>query len=227
MTFLVEEDRAPDSPLAAMIYHVLCGGSGSFMSQANTHWEIVISRHQGETTVSMRGPETQASLAGFPDDLDAIGIVFNLGTFMPHLTPGALLNQRDAVLPMASGRRFWLNGAAWEVPTYENADVFVERLAREGLLAHDPVVTDALRGIPQAYSARALQYRFVRTTGLTLKMIRQIERANRAAGLLQSGLSILDTVQQTDYFDQAHLTHSMRRFIGQTPSQMLRLRDAG
>jgi hypothetical protein len=226
MTFLLEEDRSPDSPLTSTIYRVISATSGSFISKANTHWEMVVTRYQGETVVVMRGPETQASQADFPAEFDATGIVFAMGAYMPLLRPGGALDRRDIVLPMASGRRFWLHGSAWEVPTYDNADVFVARLIRQGLLVRDDVVSDALRGIPQAYSPRALQYRFSRVTGLTLKLIRQIERANRAAALLEGGLSILDTVQETDYFDQAHLTNSLKRFLGTTPMQMLRLRDA-
>jgi AraC-like DNA-binding protein len=34
-------------------------------------------------------------------------------------------------------------------------------------------------------------------------------------------MSILDTVYQAGYFDQAHLTRSLRRFIGQTPAQLM------
>ncbi len=36
------------------------------------------------------------------------------------------------------------------------------------------------------------------------------------------GVSILDTVHQAGYFDQAHLTRSLRRLIGETP---MRLRE--
>jgi hypothetical protein len=36
-------------------------------------------------------------------------------------------------------------------------------------------------------------------------------------------MSILDTVGETGYFDQAHLTNSLKRFMGQTPVQIARL----
>jgi methylphosphotriester-DNA--protein-cysteine methyltransferase len=38
---------------------------------------------------------------------------------------------------------------------------------------------------------------------------------------LQQGVSILDTIQQAGYYDQPHLTRSLKRFIGQTPAQLL------
>ncbi len=39
--------------------------------------------------------------------------------------------------------------------------------------------------------------------------------------LLQQGVSIVDTVDQAGYADQPHLTRSLKRFIGQTPAQLL------
>jgi AraC-like DNA-binding protein len=49
----------------------------------------------------------------------------------------------------------------------------------------------------------------------------QIERARRAAILLQEGISILDTAYELGYFDHAHLTKSLKHFIGQTPTQLI------
>jgi methylphosphotriester-DNA--protein-cysteine methyltransferase len=37
---------------------------------------------------------------------------------------------------------------------------------------------------------------------------------------LQQGASIPDTIIQAGYFDQPHLTHALKRFIGQTPVQI-------
>jgi len=70
-----------------------------------------------------------------------------------------------------------------------------------------------------------VQRRFVQVTGLTYKTIQQIERAKQAIGLLQSGVPISETTYQTGYFDQAHLTNSLRRFYGQTPAQIVQSVD--
>jgi len=76
-----------------------------------------------------------------------------------------------------------------------------------------------------ALSARSLQYRFLRATGLTHKSVQQIERAQRARALLEHGTPILDAVTETGYFDQAHLTNALKRFVGQTPAQIARDRQ--
>jgi methylphosphotriester-DNA--protein-cysteine methyltransferase len=42
---------------------------------------------------------------------------------------------------------------------------------------------------------------------------------------LQQGKSILDTVHEAGYFDQAHMTKALKYFMGQTPTQILRIGD--
>jgi AraC-like DNA-binding protein len=52
--------------------------------------------------------------------------------------------------------------------------------------------------------------------------IRQITRARRAAYLLRGGAGILRVAHDLGYFDQAHLSRSLKYFIGQTPAQIFR-----
>ena len=181
---------------------------------------MVVTTVGGKTRITARGPETGASQADFPADAEYFGIVFTLGTFMPHLPLKALLDRQDATLPEASSGSFWLQGSAWELPTFENADVFVERLVRRGILVRDPVVEAAIRGHTPGVSIRSLQYRFLQATGLTDKRLQQIERARSAVSLLEQGRPISDTALELGYFDQAHLTNSLKRFIGETPAQI-------
>ncbi|MCI0710525.1 MAG: helix-turn-helix domain-containing protein [Chloroflexi bacterium] len=216
------EERPSDSPLIEKIWRTQSEQAGDFTSLAESRSEIVVARYMGQITVTVRGPETKATTASAPADAEFFGIVFKLGTFMPSLLPRNLMDRRDAHLLAACNHSFWLDSSTWEIPNFDNADTFVERLVREGLLVHDSVVGAVLQGQPQPFSPRSLQYRFVRATGLPHKVIQQIERAKCAATLLENGISILDTVHETGYFDQAHLSNSLKRFIGQTPTQIVR-----
>src|SRR5262249_43436852 len=119
-------------------------------------------------------------------------------------------------------KSFWFKDASWELPTFDNADTFVERLVREGLLVREPVVEAAVQGQLPDLSLRSVQRRFLRATGLTYGTMFQIERARQAAALLESGVPILDTVDHAGYFDQPHLTRSLKRYWGQTPAEILR-----
>jgi hypothetical protein len=138
------------------------------------------------------------------------------------LTTSQLLNGRDLHLPTNRDGRFWLEGEAWEIPGYENAEVFVTRLAKRGLITFEPVVEAAIEGAPQFVSRRSVQRHFLRATGITYAQFRKIERARHAVELLRNGMAILDVVHNAGYFDQPHLTRSLTHLIGQTPTTILR-----
>jgi len=223
MTFLFE-DRPSDSSFVETIWRAQSERAGSFISLAASHWEMVVTRYRGKTSFTVRGPETKATPLHYQwTGAEWLGIRFKLGTFLPYLPPSKLLDRRDVNLPQATSQSFWLQGSVWELPTFENADTFVERLVRGGLLVRDPVVQAVLEGQPQELSVRAVQYRFLEATGLTHRTVQQIERARHALTLLQQGASIADTVYQAGYFDQPHLTRALKRFAGQTPAQIARL----
>jgi helix-turn-helix protein len=224
--FFTLEERPSDSSFVEAVWRNQSERSESFISTAGTHWEMVWMRYKGQRTLTVRGPETTATPADLPAEAEWLGITFKLGAFMPDFLPGSLLNRQDVNLPEGTGKSFWLCGATWEFPTYENADTFVDRLVRAELLVRDPLVEDVLQAVdsslpvPLDLSPRALQYRFQRATGLTRKAVQQIQRAWRATALLEQGRPILDTAYQLGYFDQAHLTNSLRRYMGQTPAQI-------
>jgi hypothetical protein len=192
---------------------------------AASHWEMVVTRHRGKAFLTVRGPETKATPADCPAEGEWVSIRFKLGTFMPLLPARNLRDRRDVNLPGATNRSFWLNGSAWEYPDFENAEIFVKRLVRDGLIAVDPSVESILQGQPPQQSLRSAQRHFLRATGITYSTIRQIERARHATNLLKQGVSILDAVHQAGYFDQAHLTRSLKQMIGQTPAQIIRAEE--
>jgi hypothetical protein len=216
------EVRPSDSSFVQAIWRTQSEGTGSFISPAAIHWDMLLMRYRGKTTFTVQGPETKATRASVPAEAEWLGITFQLGAFMPDLLPIRLLDRHDANLPEATGRSFWLYGSTWEFPTYDNADTFVNRLVRAGLLVRDPLVDEVMQGYPLDLSPRALQYRYRRATGLTHKTVQQIQRARQAATLLEQGSSIRDTVNQLGYSDQSHLTNSLKRYIGQTPAQISR-----
>ena len=215
------DERTSESPLVEKIWRYESGGTGvSFISMAETHCGIVVTKCKGKTTLTVRGPETKATPAHCPADAEFLGIMFKFGAFMPNLPAGMVMDRRDVNLPEATSKSFWLNGSAWEYPNHENADAFVNWLVRDGLLVYHPVAEAVLKGQPAETSLRTVQRRFLQTTGLTCAATRQIVRARYAVTLLMRGLSILDTVHEAGYFDQPHLTRSLKHFIGLTPAQI-------
>ena len=195
--------------------------AGSFLSVAASHFEMCVTKLRGKMFLTLRGPELIATTADCPDEGEWIGIRFKLGTFMPRHPPESLSNRKDVNLPGASSRSFWLNGSAWEYPDFENAETFVRRLTRTGIVARSPIVDDVLREEPAPRVVRSAQRHFLRSTGMTYATYRQVERSRYAANLLRQGASILDTVHQAGYFDQAHLTRSLKQLIGETPAKIM------
>jgi AraC-like DNA-binding protein len=225
LTFFIE-DRSAESEFVETIWRARSERPGSFMSIAATRWEMVVTSYRGKTIFTVRGPETKATPLRYEQTgTEWLGIRFKLGTFLPHFPPGKLLNRRDVTLPEATSRSFWFDGSAWEFPTFDNADTFVDRLVRQSLLVRDPVVQSALASQPQSMSRRSIQYRFLKATGLTHATIQQITRAVHAKELLERGVPIIDTVYEAGYFDQSHLTNALKRFLGQTPGQIARVQQ--
>ena|SRR5258708_174009 len=215
------EEREIDSPFIDSVWRTKSAPHQSFISIAAAYWQIVVWTQNGRTHFTVRGPETKATAVPIPENTEFVGVRFRLGAFMPDL-PVLSLVDRDLSLPRSVGNAFRLNGSTFECPDFDNVDAFVNRLAREGLLARDPVVSAAVRGRETDLCRRSIERRVRRATGLTLVAIGQIERAKKAAELLDRGATILDAGMRVGYADQAHLTRSLKRFMGQTPGQIVK-----
>jgi hypothetical protein len=213
------ETRSSGSPLLEATWSTSSASEGSFISVAVSHWEIVVTRQEERAWLTIRGPETRATPAPVPVDAEFLGLQFSHGTFMRGLSPQALVDRSLDVPATASGQ-VWLEGSLWELPTAANADVFVDRLVRAGLLVHDPVAYAAVHGDVAGLSRRTVERRVRRATGLSVGTIRQIRRAEQAVDLLSRGVPALDVVRRVGYADQPHMTRSLKRFVGQTPSQI-------
>lgn len=221
-TFILFEDRPSDSPFVEKIWRCHSERGGTFLSVAASHFEMAVTRQRGKVFLTLRGPETKATSIDCPAEGEWLGIRFKLGTFMPRFLPGSLRDQNDVTLPGATSRSFWLNASAWQYPDFDNAETFIKRLVKAGFLSRDPAVDAALQGQCGALSVRSTQRHFLRATGITYATFRQIERARYATNLLRAGVSILDAVHLAGYFDQAHLSRSLRYLIGQTPTKIIR-----
>lgn len=211
--------RLSDSPLVETVWRSHSRQPGPFLSIASSRWEMIVAQHDGRSYFTVRGPETYPVITDCPPDGEWLGIQFKHGVFIPKLPVSALVNG-GVDLPEASNRSFWMHGSTWEFPTFENAETYIAHFVEEDLLVVDSIVAATLQAQATELSARSIQRRFLRATGLTHGAVSQIERAHHAVALLRQGVSILDTVDLAGYADQPHLTRSLKRLIGQTPAQL-------
>jgi hypothetical protein len=217
-------DRQSDSLFVERIWCSRSRDGGSFLSMAEGTIELVFTILPGFSAVTLRGPVSRGALVECPPNGAWLAIRFRLGTYLPGIPTAMLMDRRDLQLPILSGGRFWLADRAWEIPRFDNAEQLVARLAQAGVVARSHATGAAAEGDVDWMSRRSVQRHFRRVTGMTFSAWQQIERARHAAALLTGGSSILDAAFGAGYFDQAHLTRSVRQLIGITPARLARER---
>lgn len=214
--------RPSETPLIDCVWRGRSTGGGTLTSVASSHWHLVVSEADGEVEVSVHGPESRPVTSPLPPEESAwVGIRFRLGVMLQDI-PIPRLVDGGIVLPEASHGSFWWKGGAWARPTYENAEGLVARLAREDLIGLEPLVGEALKGGAGAVSLRTLQRRFHLATGQPRRAVRQIEQARHAAVQLREGATPAEVAHGLGYYDQPHLTRSVRRYLGRTPADLAR-----
>jgi hypothetical protein len=146
-------------------------------------------------------------------------VAFKPEVYLPRL-PGHKTFQLGVVRPVERERSFWIDSDRLEVPGFDNVEQLIAAMARKGLIERDPVVARALQGASPRLDQRSIQRHFAAVTGLSFKGFQQIARAREAAGLLRAGRSPSEVAAALAFTDQSHMTHSLKRFLGQTPAQL-------
>ena len=148
------------------------------------------------------------------------GDPFQAGHVHPRVTPEELRDHHDVTLPDASRSIVLAGRICVGVSEFDTAENVCREARAEG---HHHARPNGRRRHGQEQppqSFRSAQRHFLRATGLTYRDVRQIERARYATNLLRQGTSILDTVYEAGYFDQPHLTRSLKLLVGQTPVEL-------
>ncbi len=204
-------------PFGQRVWVASCDAPTEFVSTVKGSSMIVFAWSGGQVTVHVRGPETRGTSLSCPEGCEFLGVELRLGAYLPPHPPSGLIDLNDALLPTLSNDRILLDNRAWEMPTEQNIDVFLERLARAGLLIFDPLVEEIRHGErPRGMSERTAQIRFRRAVGISHRKLVSIERARHAAQLLAAGSPIADAVSAGGYYDQPQLARAMRWATGRT-----------
>jgi hypothetical protein len=214
--------RASDSPLVASVTEVTYDVRTRELSTPDGCWDIVVMTKGGRTTVLQTGLLSKpVVLENDPGDA-YLAISFRPGVFAAR-TPGAVMIDRGLERPL-DGAAFWMEHERFEVPTFENAEGLVERLARRDLLARDELVESVASGDPIAIHPRSMQRHFQHALGMTPKQFEQIQRALRAVDLLRAGVVPAEVAITAGYSDQPHLTRSLKALMGSTPAMLAKPR---
>lgn len=207
-----------DSPFVAAVSFMQVERPGAMLVPPDGTWDLVFIRDARGTHAIRTGLTTRAVELRHNGNEEILAISFRASVKLAAVDPVASLDQ--GYLLQGDRRRFWVAGEVHEIPTFQNADVFVERLIKRGLLQANPAIQSILDGEPIAVSARTLQRQFKLTTGMTHKRFTMIERARLAAASLRKGEAAQNVVHALGFYDQAHLINSLREIVGLTPSQL-------
>jgi hypothetical protein len=217
----VQQTRPVVSPYVQSITSIRFTAAGETLMQPDGCWDIAILMRGEQLQVLRTGLTTRAVIYEHLPGDESLVISFRPSAFMP-LMPGPLMRDEGVLLEKFGSRNFWIGTDVPEIPTLENADVFVDHLVRAGIVESNDIVAAVLDGQPKAMSERTLQRHFLKTTGLTYKSFTVIERAQKAVSLLRMGRSAADVAFALGYADQAHMINSLKAIMGQTPGQIAR-----
>lgn len=216
---LIITSRGSDSPWIDSVWTSSSTRVSEMTSVASETWGLVFCEQRGRVQVTVTGPETRTATAPVPEEAVFVGVQFALGTSL-RMLPGTALVDSGIDLPDATRRSFRLDGRRWPVPTADDLEDLVDRLARRGLIERDPLVAEVLRGGRPTVTPRTVERRFRAATGLRQGAARQIARARRAALQLSAGRPPGEVADRLDYYDEPHLARALRRYIGRTARQL-------
>ena len=195
--------------------------AGETLIQPDNCWDIVVFNRDGAVQVLRTGLTTRPDVVEHEAGDEILTISFRPDTFM-SLLPGETMRNKAMLLDRFGRRDIRIGADVREIPTFDNADVFVERLVRDGIVESNSVVASIVERRPKAMSERTMQRHFLKTTGLTYKHFTVIQRAQEATSLLRTGRPAADVAFALGYSDQAHMINSLKRTMGQTPGEIVR-----
>jgi AraC-like DNA-binding protein len=215
--------RQADSPFVHAVTNWVIGNEETSIAAPDGHWDIVVLKQNGQTNILLTGQTTQAVSLPFAPGDEIMTVSFKASAFLSSIPPVTMLD-RGILLPKMR-KSFQMGSDVFEIPTFDNVEEFARSLVKKEHIFLDEVVEASLRDHPQAYSSRSIQRRFLRATGMTQNYFRQIQRAHRAAALLQNGIPAIEVAFETGYADQPHMSRSLKHILGQTPTEIVTLKS--
>jgi AraC-like DNA-binding protein len=215
--------RQADSPFVHAVTSWVIGDEDTSLAAPDGCWDLVVLKQGGATNLLLTGQTTRAVSLPFAPGDEIMTISFKASAFLAFVPAMDLVDR--GILLSTSRHHFQLASDVFDIPTFENAEEFVQRLVKKGQVRQDEVIEAALTDRLPAYSRRSIQRRFRRATGMTQNSFRQIQRARQAAALLQSGAPATEVSFEMGYSDQPHMSRSLKHILGRTPTEIATLNN--
>jgi hypothetical protein len=212
--------RTSENPYIDRVWATENLTDGVYKATPDGCWDLIAcTDRDGKKTMMLTGQASKTTMVPYESGTNSVVISFAAGAYMPQM-PGKAMLDLIEMLPNAGNNNFVLLGHTFQMPTYQTAEDLVVEMEKQGLLAMDEVVAAVLQGTPKAMSDRHMQRHFMQATGLTRKALEQIHRAQKAVGLIKSGLSPSSAAADAGFSDQPHLTKSLQKLMHSRPSDV-------
>jgi hypothetical protein len=211
--------RKSDSPFIESVWEGAAQRSGTHLTAADATIDLVCIKRKGVTRLLLSGPTSKVYAEPFEIGNEALTIRLRTGIYLPFAT-GVRLTDVEMFLPSANSKRFWLHSHSIAFPSFDNAEVFTEHLARMNLLSRSVPLESALQNRSSPGTIRTMQRHCQAITGLTMSRIRQIKRAEAARNLLITNYSLTQIAYDVGYSNPGHMTNAFKYFFGRTPSTL-------
>lgn len=202
-------------PFVNCLWWIRVDEAGEWGDVARETWGLAfIRRIDGTMAAELVGPSYRHVTFG-----GDVGDEYWGADFHPHVTMRGVdkpaLTGKFVRLPVADGQ-FWVGNDAYPIPGFAELEGFLAGLGRQGIIS-----SQAHAIVHQATVSRRSNQRYYRqTVGLSRRQSEQIKRAEQAASLLRTGMSPAEVAAEAGYADQAHLTRSLKKFLGRTPARL-------
>src|ERR1043166_5115708 len=131
--------RGSDSTLIAHVTEVTYEKLTRDVTLPDACWDLVVMKRRDETIVLQTGLITAPLPLDFDEGDAYLCISLKPSAFVPS-HPGAVMIDRGLPRPLTTSRAFWFENERFEVPTFENAESLITRLAHSGHLCVDDLV---------------------------------------------------------------------------------------
>lgn len=220
MSFTYEEKES-DSKFVDAIWRTCDQADGVYTAPADGRWDLIFITSGNRTKVILSSPTSRPTQVAYQAGNKNFGIRFHPSTFMSHVSTPDTINKLYS--SYVTDDIFFLFGNKWPLPTYETVEDFIKGLEKAQLLGQDDIVRMILDGETPTITKRSVQRHFKRSTGLSKQYHSSIKQAEQALRLLETTqMPIIEIAHLVEYADQAHMTRSLKRFIGLTPAEIIR-----
>ena len=215
-----QERRTSDNPYIDRVWRSTALSDGTYLATPDSSWDLIAAiKADGARMVFITGQATKAERLNYKAGEQSVVIQFAAGAYLP-VFKGAPFTDSFVILQLPDDMHFELAGNIFPWPTFENAEELIDEMVRLGVLANDDIVDGVLRGTPKAASKRSIERHFKTTTGLSPKKMADIRRAQEAVRMLKSGKDPSTTAVDAGYYDQPHLSKSLKKLMDSLPSDV-------